>query len=56
MYLGRLEQNQNFSQIQLLETLYVLVDTRQNQKAHFFSWPPIPLEVELLPRVILWGP
>ena len=47
VYLGRLEQNQNFSQIQLLEILYVLVKTRQNQKNPYF-FPG--LEIELPPQ------
>ena len=42
---------QNFSQIQLLEILYVLDSACKPklEKPLFFFWPPMPLEIELHP-------
>ena len=52
VYLGRLEQNQNFSQIKLLEILYILFSGYETKSENplFFSWPPMPLEIKLPPR------
>jgi hypothetical protein len=52
VYLWRLEQKQSFYQIQLLEILYVLFSRykTKSEKTLFYSWPPMPLEIDVPPR------
>ena len=50
---ARLQQKQKFSQIQLLEILYVIVDTRQNQKnPSFFLASSVGPQAQFSPSAI----